>query len=105
MTDKNLKGMAIVYGVATLFAIVMMFIANGAMDGIFQLAQLAAVMCGVATAKLFNQNRQKATWYALGGMILAFTGGMITPMLYVVLLGIMLFTADSSTWQVLDSKK
>ena len=104
MTDKEVKGMLIVYGVATVFALVMMFVANGAMNGVWQLAQIAAVLCAVSTAKLFYKNRQKATWYALGGMIFAFTGGMITPMLYVVLLGIMLATAGSPTWHVLDGK-
>ena len=104
MTDKEVKGMLVVYGVATVFALVMMLTASGAGDGVWQLAQIAAVLCAVSTAKLFYKNRQKATWYALGGMILAFTGGMITPMLYVVLLGIMLATAGSPTWHVLDGK-
>lgn len=105
MTDKEVKGILIVYGVATVFALVMILTSRGAGEGMFQLAQIAAVGCAVACAKLFFANRQKATWYGVGGMILAFTGGMITPILYVVLLGIMLATAGSPTWRVLDGKK
>ena len=97
--------MLIVYGVATVFALVMILTASGAGEGMFQLAQIAAVGCAVACAKLFFANRQKATWYALGGMIIAFAGGFVPAVLYVVLLGIMLFTADSPTWRILDSKK
>jgi hypothetical protein len=105
MTDKEVKGMLIVYGVATVFAIAMILTASGAMEGTIQLAQIAAVGCAVACAKLFRTNRQKATWYGIGGMILAFAGGILPAVLYVVLLGIMLFTADSPTWRILDSKK
>ena len=105
MTDKEVKGILIVYGVATVFALAMILTARGAGEGVFQLAQIAAAICAVACAKMFFTNRQKATWYGIGGMILAFAGGFVPAVLYVVLLGIMLFTADSPTWRVLDSKK
>jgi hypothetical protein len=92
----------IFYAVAVVFIAAMIITANGDLDGFWQLMQLFGGITGIVGSTNYDLDRKKTVWYIFSGLIVALLGGIVTAIIYVLMLALMMLICNDALWKELN---